>query len=174
MVKEGYEWLICVNDADYELFRDLHGEANPQKWPTVVVRRVSALEGRPAKYSDFPWYGSYALVFSKMAASKLGHILEKNGTLLPLRTPAGESLYALDTQVIDALDEGRSKLTRLPSTGQIIDVENPVFDETRVADVDLFRLPFPTSVVYVCERFVNTVRRSGLVGLDFIPVLKAC
>ena len=100
----------------------------------------------------------------------LRDILDEYGELLPLAEEQGGGLFAFNAWTVDALDETSSSLTRVPGTNHIIGIEKPIFFTERIHDRYLFRLPGRAMPTYVSERFVELVRRAGLVGLDFEPV----
>ena len=63
----------------------------------------------------------------------------------------------------------RSFYENFPGLGMTwVSVDGP-YNEHLVRDVDVFRLPHLGSYTFVGDRFVERVRASGLVGLDFEP-----
>jgi hypothetical protein len=45
--QEGYEWVVPVNPADFELFRSLDGHSKAANWRPVKVKLLREDEGRP-------------------------------------------------------------------------------------------------------------------------------
>lgn len=170
LVANGYEWVNCVDAEDYEVFNSFDGKARGKEWRPVLVNRVRADQSQDMKESDFPWLGSWALVMRKNAVDALQNILEENGEILPLNTDDGVELSVLNAQVVDALDEAKSSIMRLPTTNKILLIKKPVFFEDAIKGLDLFRLPHRASSTYVSERFVKKVKDAKLRGLIFNKV----
>lgn len=168
MVREGYEWINCANDADYEVFAAFDGSPRAEHWRPVLVRRVRADEHHEFKPSDFPWLGTDALVMRKKAVDALRGMLETSGEVLPLATEDGTELFVLNiTRVLDAVDEQHSQILRFPGSDRIMRIKSIVFREPIVRGVDIFRLPHRASSTYVSDRFVEAVQAAGLKGLLF-------
>ncbi|MBN8211520.1 MAG: hypothetical protein J0M09_01210 [Xanthomonadales bacterium] len=170
LVTNGYEWVNCANGEDYDVFNSFDGTARRKEWRPVLVRRVRADNAQDMKESDFPWLGSWALVMRKAAVDALRDILENNGEILPLQTDDGIELFVFNAQTIDALDESKSNIMRLPNTNRIMLVKSPVFFENAIKDLDLFRLPHRASSTYVSDQFVKRVKEAGLRGLTYNKV----
>lgn len=170
IVREGYEWVNCVNQDDYEVFAGFDGLPRAGTWKPIRVRRVSAQEGRIAEPSDFPWLGSDALVMRRSAVDALRDILDANGEVLPLSTDDGVDLFVLNARVINALDEANSSLMKFPGTDRIMRIKKAAFLRSAIVSADLFRLPHRASSTYVRERFVERINVAGLRGLAFEPV----
>jgi hypothetical protein len=170
MVREGYEWVNCVNQADYEVFAGLDGLPRRSTWTPIAVRRVRADENHECRPSDFPWLGSDALVMRPSAVEAMRDILDANGEVLPLLTDDGVELFVLNARVINALDEANSSLMKFPGTNRIMLIKTVAFVASRIEGVDLFRLPHRASSTYVSERFVERVKAAGLRGLVFNKV----
>jgi hypothetical protein len=170
MVREGYEWVNCVNQEDYEVFAGFDGSPRRGDWRPISVRRVRADEQHEFRQSDFPWLGSDALVMRPSAVEALRDILDANGEVLPLSTDDGVELFVLNARVIDALDEANSSLMKFPGTNRIMRIKKVAFVASAIEGVDLFRLPHRASSTYVSERFVERVKKAGLRGLVFNKV----
>lgn len=172
LVMDGYEWVNCYDDADYETFWSFDGsQKGTTGWTPVKVRRVRADERQAFSRSDFPWLGAHALVMRKNAVEALRAILEANGEILPLATDDGTELYVLNvTRVLEAVDEQRSDILRFPESGRIMRVRSIAFIERVVHGIDIFRLPHRASSTYVSDRFVKAVQEAGLEGLEFKQV----
>lgn len=167
LVREGYEWVNCVDQADYEVFAGFDGSLIADRWKPISVRRVRPDERRDVKPSDFPWLGTNALVMRQSAVDALRDILDANGEVLPLATDDGVQLSVLNARIVDALDEANSSLMKFPGTNRIMRIKKVAFIASKVVDVDLFRLPHRASSTYVGERFVERVKTAGLSGLVF-------
>jgi hypothetical protein len=170
MVREGYEWVNCVNQADYEVFADFDGSPRRGIWKPIPVRRVRADKHHEFKPSDFPWLGSDALVMRRSAVDALRDILDASGEVLPLSTDDGVELFVLNARTVNALDEAHSSLMKFPGTNRIVRIKKIAFVASALEGVDLFRLPHRASSSYVSERFVERVNAASLHGLVFNKV----
>lgn len=170
LVAEGYEWVNCYDDSDYEVFLGFDGSPRAGQWRPVKVRRVRANEKQKFIPSDFPWLGADALVMRRRAVDALWDILVAHGEVLPLATDDNVELFVFNARIVDALDEARSAVMRFPGTNRIMDITQAAFIEPKVRGLDIFRLPHRASSTYVSERFVDRVKTTGLVGLDFNQV----
>ena len=170
MVREGYEWVNCVEQSGYEVFASFDGSIRSADWEPIFVRRVRADEHHDFKPSDFPWLGSDALVMRRKAIEVLRDILETHGEVLPLKTDDGIELFAFNVRVVDALDETQSSIMKFPGTNRIMRIQKVAFIASAVQGVDAFRLPHRASSTYVSQRFVDRVTAAGLVGLEFKKV----
>lgn len=170
LVEEGYEWINCVDDTDYEVLATLNGSPRGMDWKPIAVNRVRADKHQDFKASDFPWLGSHALVMRQSAVDALRNILEANGEVLPLSTTDCVDLYILNANVIDALDEANSSLMMFPGTNRIMHIKKIAFVPSAIKGNDLFRLPHRASPTYVSERFVERVKETNLRGLTFNKV----
>jgi hypothetical protein len=170
MVTEGYEWINCVNQEDYEVFAAFDGSPRSTHWKPILVRRVRADARHAFKASDFPWLGSHALVMRRTAVDTLRDVLEAHGEILPLATEDDVELFVLNARVVDALDEARSSLMKFPGTNRIMRIKKVAFVDSRIRDLDMFRLPHRASSTYVSDRFVQRVKSAGLRGLKFNKV----
>lgn len=170
MVQEGYEWVNCVDQADYEVFASFDGSPRVVGWRPIRVTRVRADEQHEFNPSDFPWLGTDALVMRRAAVEGLRDILEANGEILPLATDDDVELFVLNARVIDALDEAHSSLMRFPGTNRIMRIKRAAFFASAIEGADLFRLPHRASSTYVSDRFVGRVKSAGLRGLIFNKV----
>lgn len=165
----GYEFINAVDGNDYEEFLRLDGKPRGEGWRPIAVRRICVEEGREYKASDFPWLGS-SLIMRRSAVDALRDMIDRSGELLPLRTDDSTELFVLNTQSIDALDEDNSSLMRANGTNRIMRVIKPVFIPSAVRDLDIFRLPYRASAIFLSQRFVERVQAAGLKGLKFTEV----
>lgn len=171
LVAEGYEWVNCCDDADYEIFWSFDGSPRTPGWRPVKVRRVRADERQAFNPSDFPWLGAHALVMRRKPVEALHEILKASGEILPLATDDGTELFVLNvTRVLDAIDEQRSEILRFPGSGRIMRIKSVAFLAPIVRGADIFRLPHRASSTYVSDRFVKAVQDAGLEGLEFKQV----
>ncbi|MDX8454671.1 hypothetical protein RFM98_18065 [Mesorhizobium sp. VK9D] len=162
-VSEGQEWVLPVDDGDFEFFFGLDGRSL-DGWEPPVMRRVA--EGEPV-YSDFPWLGGHAPLLRQPAVDALAAALRPYGEFVALR---GEKVWLFNvTNVIDALDEARSQIVRFDG-GDILAIERYAFDAGRIGSAEVFKLPMRASPVFVNDVFVERVRQAGLRNVSFKPV----
>lgn len=167
LVAEGYEWVNCHDDQNYETFLELDGSPRAERWNPIKVLRVRADEGREFHCSDFPWLGAHALVMRMKAVDALRDILDAHGEILPLTTDDDVELFAFNARTVDALDEALSSIVRFPGSNRIMHIQQVAFTEHKIHGLDIFRLPHRASPTYVSKRFVGRVSDTGLVGLEF-------
>jgi len=172
-VPDGFEWLLAVNDRDYEVLR-FDGQPRSSAWQPVHVKRLTVEEEGPRKGrrltpSDFPsCSGSHILIVSGRAKEKLGAYLERFGELLPLACPDGEFWTLNVTTVIDALDEAASNVFRARDEDRLLMIRKHVFRASALMDAEVFKLPpRQSNIIYVTDKFVSKIRESGLVGMEF-------
>jgi tetratricopeptide (TPR) repeat protein len=165
-----FERAFPCNVKYYKVFEQFNGSSLRAYWQPIKFERVTKDIGRVFdKPSDFPWYGNSAIVMRKRAHDILEDIFSQNGEILPLETDDDVELFMFNCQVIDAFDEGRSKVDRL-DTGKIIWINKYEFIESKLLGVDMFRIPRRSSSVFVSERFVERYKAAELVGLEFEEV----
>jgi hypothetical protein len=170
---EGFDWVLPINEQDFDALR-FDGRSRQASWVPVKMRRVVADErGRPLAESDFPsCSGGDMLLLRQHAVDALGDLLGACGELLPLECVGRAPLWALNvTTLLDALDESRSKLLRMPESGEILRVKVPFFRPEAVAEAQLFKLSrMPRGLIYATETFVQRVKSLPLRGIDFKQV----
>ncbi len=164
---EAFRFYLPQRESDYRLFTCLPPPPCKEDWTPVEMVRVDRDGGRKLQPSDFPGWAGGDLMLNERAASALSDVLLPFGELLPLTTDDSSALFVFNAKRIDALDEEKSKLLRLPDRGQVILVSEAVFKEELLAGVEAFRLPHSGTPIYVSQHFVARVREEKLVGLDF-------
>jgi hypothetical protein len=167
---ENYELAYPCIEAYFEIFNLFNGSSLGVYWSPIKFKRITENEGKPLKPSDFPSpMVRHFLVMRKKAHNILADIFTKNGEILPLRTDDDVELYVFNSQVINALDEDSSSVVRFPS-GRIMYIKKHEFIKSKLLDVDMFRLQYRASPIFVSERFVERYKSAGLVGLEFEEV----
>jgi tetratricopeptide (TPR) repeat protein len=161
--------FLC--DVSYSIvFIQLNGSSLSAYWQPIKFERVTKDIGMVFdKPSDFPWYGSEALVMREKARDLLEDIFNQNGEILPLETDDDVKLFVFNCQVINALDEERSDLERFKD-GRIMWINKYEFIKSKLLNTDMFRIPLRASSIFVSERFVERYKSAGLVGLEFEEV----
>jgi uncharacterized protein DUF1629 len=168
-VQEGYEWVVPVAPADFEVFRAFDGSAKRTGWAPIRVRLVEEDEqGRPLLPSDVPWLGKHAPVLKVNASEALRPVLTRDGELLPLMCEESKLVVYNVTRVLDALDLDRSEVVKFPSTGRIMKVKSYVFRPDRVRGHRAFKVPeLLRGSVFVTDEVVSTAKAAGLTGVGF-------
>ncbi len=70
--------------------------------------------------------------------------------------------------VVDCLDEARSRIVR-SADGRILSLSQAVFDQTRLSNAIIFKVPQHTGKIFVTDRFVELVIMHRLTGVGFEP-----
>lgn len=168
-VQEGYEWVVPVHEADFEIFRGFDGTARVPDWRAIRMELVTADEhGRPFVPSDIPWLGEHAPVLRERAVSALAPALTGSGEMLPLECADVDLVVFNTTTVLDALDLDRSELVMFPSTGRIMKVKSHVFRPERLQGVHAFKVPeLLRGSVFLTDEVVSAAQAAGLRGVGF-------
>lgn len=164
---EGYEFINCIDAADYQVMGALDRSPRIQSWKPVAVTRITYDEGKDLAPSDFPWFASSALVMRHTAVEALGDLLEC-GEVLPLSVADGVELTVFNAPTIDALDVERSSLIMFPGTERIMKIKQVAFHASLVEGRHIFRLSTFSGATYVSEHFVERVVSAELKGLSFL------
>lgn len=166
---EGYEWLLPIDEGDFDLLR-LDGHPRANSWRPVRMKRLKRSEqGQTLKPSDFPsCSGGDMLILSRAAKEKIGAELERFGELLPLACDEGEFWVFNVTSVVDGLDESRSQVLRASDTGAVLMIRTHAFRPSELARAEVFKLPQTLrGLIYVTRSFLEKVQGAGLAGLEF-------
>jgi hypothetical protein len=171
---DGYELCQPLNQEDFETINiAVNGVSRRASWRPIPVRIVHEDEGRALVESDAPWLGSNALIFRPRAIELLAPLLPEYGEILALDCREAEVSIYNPTRVLEALDEGNSRLRKF-NNGRVMMVESYDFRPTVIADTVVFKIPtLRVSPTFVTQRFVDLWRSSGLRGLQFRPVWTA-
>lgn len=167
-VAEGFQWVLPVNEDDFETFLSFDGSPRASTWTPVSVQLLSTDEGRALEKSDFPWLGRHALILSSGAVDAVGELLRTDGELLSLACDEAELWVFNPTTVVDALDKDWSELVRFNSSGRIMTVTKYAFQAELVDDVLAFKVPeLLRASTFVTDGFVDAVKLASLRGVDF-------
>jgi hypothetical protein len=100
---EGYQWVLPVDDSDFEVLRSLSAEREAVRRRPVRVRLLKAdEEGHLLEEADMPWLGSHALVLGKRAVEILGELIAADVDLLPLECGDAEHCVVHVRRIVDA------------------------------------------------------------------------
>jgi hypothetical protein len=167
---EGYEWVLPVDQNDYDLLI-FDGKSRASSWKPIRMRRLKFIDGRFRQPSDFPSSsGGDNLVMSQAAREKTEPYLKRYGEFLPLSCD-DEKLWTFHvTHFVDALDENASKVLRATDDPSLVlMIHKHVFRPEKLTSDWMFKLPqsHGRGPFYVTDPFVNLIHTSGLTGLDF-------
>jgi hypothetical protein len=144
---------------------------NLSAWVPLPVRRNYSVKGNLAKpLADRVGIDADVdpMVLSRRALDVLLPYIGGLGQVLPLAFDEAEySLFNI-TNVVDALDEGKSELEHFPSSGRLSGVKRYAFRLEAVRDQLIFKIPQqPGGFAFVTDRFVEIVKANGLTGFEF-------
>jgi hypothetical protein len=161
----GFEWVLPVDNADYEYLWSLDGTPKREGWHSMVVSRLTADgEGQAYAESDFPWLGEHVLILRPRAVAVLEPALRSCGELLPLTCPDAELWLFNALTVADALDEAASSIVRFDD-GDILGVERYAFRPDRLPDAPIFKVPqLLRGPLFLTDDFVEQIRAHHLTG----------
>ncbi|MDX2271892.1 MAG: hypothetical protein NW237_08065 [Cyanobacteriota bacterium] len=138
-----------------------------ETWKPVQVRLATDLDKPPLPVSDFPGLSGMP-AFTEKAVNALGEILRINGELLPLESDDGIFYLYNTTTIIDALDEGKSDLSR-NQNGLVRFIKKHHFVPQKISQLTIFRPIQLPDYSYPCvtDRFVEVVEQAQLTGFLF-------
>lgn len=140
------------------------GKSMIEHWHPIEVNFESEARKIPG---DFPSIGGLPPVFSHKAIAVLGQLINESVEILSLK-PFSLNLYAVNvTQVIDCLDESKSKIKRF-SDGGIMRIEKYIFHDNCIGHANIFKIPQQLrGRIYVSHTFKMAVEENNLKGLIF-------
>ncbi len=170
---ENSELCHPIQEGKFESINTMiDGSPRSQSWEPLEMTLITEDRGKRYDYSDAPWLGAHVPIFREKATQVLRPILSHYGEFLPLECSGAKLSMFNVTRVVDALDEEKSVVERLPN-GKLMWVEKYAFNGSEIKDLVVFKIPnFRVSPVYCSQLLVDTWRAAGLIGLDFQPVWK--
>ncbi len=165
----GYEFVNGVTYEDGQVFADFDGTSRKEGWVPPLVERGRATKRSSNKPADLP-YAHGAFLLRRSAVEALKDVLEAHGELLPVATEDGVELFVhnvLGTR--NVLDMERTEMHHVEGTS-IVYVRTPVFIESAIGDIEIFRVPEEPRRVFYTDRFVARVKAAKLKGTDFTPL----
>ena len=149
-----------------EQFRS--GESVVDSWTPIPVRLFEEEGEEPKPLGDFPsLFAGVPPVFSKKALDVLTPLIGDSIEALPL-AGVGDDFCVINVEVVDCLDQQRSKYERFESSGRIAYITRYVFRENCLENKHIFRIPeLPLSAVFVSDAFKALVEVNDLQGLIF-------
>jgi hypothetical protein len=169
IAEEGYELAHPAPPWTFEEIQsEIDGRRHPH-WSPIRMRLIKHDEhGHHWAPADAPWFGSDVLVLKPRAAEAARAVVDRQAELLRAETDEGPLFLVNPLRVLDALDERASTVTRLSSSGRIIDIQKHVFLPEKVGDAIVFKITsLRVSRTYVCEPFVERWNAEGFKGLRF-------
>ena len=168
---DDYELCHPVDPDDFETITDqINGQPRQKTWTPIAMTLIHEDEGRTLLPSDAPWLGSWALIFRPSAILALGALLREYGELLPLQCSEAKLSIFNPTQVVDALDEERSSVSRFDD-GRLMRIKRYELRPDAIRGVEIFKIPNRrVSRTFVGQQFVDLWNQAGLKGLTFEQV----
>jgi hypothetical protein len=168
---EGCEWLLAVDNRDYDLLT-FNGIPRATSWKPIRMRRLKFTErGQFRRPCDFPaGSGGDNVFMSHAAREKLGPYLDKYGEFLPLSCDEGNFWTFHVTHFVDALDENASDVLRASDDpGRILMIHKHVFRPEKLTADWMFKLPQSggRGAFYVTDPFINLIHGFWLTGVKF-------
>ncbi len=169
-----YDSVRLVIEDD-EPIVDLHYEERSvaRSWKPI---EVEGFDDNPGKDSDFPCLNNYCVIpiFSQRAWDVLEPLVGNRVEALPIKHPSGHSYYLINVmEIIDCLDEKRSKVVRNATTKRISRVLKYCLKTDLLKGKHIFKTPLESGAeLLVDDVFRQAVETNGLIGLIFekIPV----
>lgn len=160
--------FALADESDAAIYHRFNGTPLGDEWKSLEIMAVDT-DDELAQLGDHALLGTIP-VFSERAIASLADTLKANGEALPL-VYSRQPYFAFNvTSVVDALDEGLSKLQRF-SSGRVMSIDEFVFRPESVRGRSIFKIPqLPRAFVFVTDDFVDRVRAAGLQGFDFHEV----
>jgi hypothetical protein len=149
------------------------GVAYAGDWPPIAVRRLrKPRKHLPENLCDFTAVAAAvdAPVLSSRAKQVVEPLLGDRAQWLPLAFDEQEYWLLNLLNIVDALDEERSVITRLPTNPNAITIDAYALRPEAVAQEWMFKIRKAPYDVLVTERFRSLVEDNGLTGLYFQPV----
>ena len=169
VVREGQEWALPVDDADFETLRALATAGHAADWRPVRMELVREDEGRMLLPSDCPWCMSNLPVLKPAAVDALFGLLRNDAELLPLDC-AHADLHALNvTTAIDALDVEASQIVWFSGQSKIMTIKRYAFRPEPLDGALAFRIPqfLRGGPVLFTQPVVDRSLDAGLQRVDF-------
>ena len=170
--EDDYEIINPINKNDYDLLNSFDGISRKDIWHDFEVTFEAADKGKGKKKSDFPWYMSSVLILQENVILKMKDFFEANGELLPIHSSDNKKLFAFNCNMVDALDEEKSDIIRLGSSGKILLVKKTIFKNEKEIQADIFRLNYKSSPTFVSEKFIEMYKKYNFCGLKFLNPLE--
>lgn len=161
--REGHEWVV-VDDRDFETLIPLDGRPRADDWRPPRVELLRENEGVPLLHSDFPTLGLDAIVVRVKARDVIRDVIEGYAEFLPLECASADLWVVNVTNVVDGLDEARSRIARFTS-GRVLRIERYAFRKT-VLEYPVFKVPQVNSL-FAGTALVQAIWESGLIGPDW-------
>lgn len=154
--------FFALVDHKAGFFDQFDGRSHRSSWTPIAVQPADVPED-DAKLADFTMLGTVPLV-SRTASKALADLLRGACEFLPVRYPRKEYYLFNVTDVLDALDEAASALTRFP-TGRVMRIDRYAFRADAVAGASVFRIPqLLMAYVFATDRVVTAAREANLSG----------
>lgn len=171
--EEGFEWLLPVEQSDFERLR-FDATSRVSTWTPIEMKRVKISEGgKVLAPADAPaCSGGDMMLLAERAREVLSPVAADCVEFLPLQC-SGTRFFAVNVvrRVGDLLDTTRSKAIRAPDNGEILLIQKHVFRSTERALPPIFKLEeTPRGLIYVTQPVVDAAMAGGVAGIGFVRV----
>lgn len=167
---QGYEWALPADDADHKVLSRIVDEQSVPRSPVrMELLRRDVGERRLRKKALMPSCGnSTGLILRDEAIDGVVPILEPLGFLAPLACADARLVFFTAAPVAKLLDLNASRITRLPNSGRIINVNHLVVRAESLGQHRVFKLAEWPVRLYFVSSLVAEIEATGLsVGMEF-------
>ncbi len=170
----GFHWINPADSDDFERLR-FDGTSRGPSWVPVKMELITNDGERGGEstdeYTSFPWRGQDQLALRDEAIDKVGPLLEPYGELLALECEGMRVAVFNCLTVVDALDEDKSELDYLRSSGRLHKIRSYVFRSDVVEGLGVFMVSQqPGGPLLFTDALVDEVAGTGLSALRFNAV----
>lgn len=167
---QGYESALPVDDADYKVLSRIVDEHSVPRSPVrMELLRRDVGELRVRKKALMPSYSnSSGLILRDEAIDGVLPILGSLGFVVPLACADARLVFFTAAQVPNLIDLDASKVTRLPNSSRIINVNHLVVRAENLRQQRVFKLSEWPVRLYFASDLVAEIEATGLtVGMEF-------
>jgi hypothetical protein len=164
---EDAEIVEPISEDDHLALMSVQGRPLTSEWKPPSVRVVTVdHRGAALKRCSFPWHTPSILFLRPEAVAALGDLIPETGELLPVAASEDLAIWNVTAFAEGALDLEQSEVTQFLS-GKIMQIKRYEFVPRRIANLETFRIAEAPTELCFSQHFVDRMRRTDLVGLDF-------
>lgn len=159
-------------EDDWDAILDLTSDPVADTWTPLLATLYNedSRGHRPLVGSRMPSLHLGMLVLRDAAIDTVGPLMEPFGELLPLSCADARLALVHITRVLDALDENRSEIARVPETGSIITISRYAFSPNVINRGTAFVLPQWTGDSFFTDDLVRSIDSYEFGGTEFESV----
>ncbi len=160
---EGYEWAIPEDDDGHEALASIDHHIEARSWPRPRFELVTRARGRRFRRATMPWCNDEVLVLRDEAIERVGPLLSGSGIFLPVSCDDAALVLFYAWARSDALDVGRSSITRFPSSGRVMRIDRPVLHAACLAEPGAFRVAeSPRGPTFMTDDVAEGIQQTGI------------